>query len=146
MRLCHKGWVFPAKPPQKQSVNVSLLQTQQNKKSKLKKTRKHTVILCACFHCDKPNRSLSAVALMRINLENEEAVHAYLKRSSCFHIICTFQRKKEAFHFKSLQVNCICLQLTNMSDRNGANSLLWVCSTWIDHRKCFLKKNYRDFS
>lgn len=42
------------------------------------------IILCACFHWDKPNRSLSRMALMGINLENKEAGDAYLNRSSSF--------------------------------------------------------------
>lgn len=37
------------------------------------KSQKGVIILYACFHWDKPNRSLSGMAFMRINLENEEA-------------------------------------------------------------------------
>lgn len=98
------------------------------------KSQKGVIILYACFHWDKPNRSLSGMAFMRINLENEEAGGAYLNRNSCFFsIIHIFQSKLKAFCFQSPPPfpgeshNCIRLQLMNMSDVNKLSPEKWVC-------------------
>jgi len=72
-------------------------------------SEENVIILCACFRRDKANQSLSALALMRINLENEEAGHAYSNMNCCFffpcfHFFWIIQEKKyphNVFHSKS---------------------------------------------
>lgn len=70
------------------------------KQEKFKPLSNKESLSCACFHRDKPSQSLSASALMRINLENEEAGHAYLNRNIwVFYVIDTFQSESKAIPF-----------------------------------------------
>lgn len=68
------------------------------------KSQQDIIILCACFHWDKSSRSLSGMALIRINLENKGA-------QKCIFIAAApqpnphpcnqhIEHKLKAFHFK----------------------------------------------